>query len=423
MKKFSRLPLISWLLYDWASSPFSVLLNTFIFATYFTEKVAVNKIEGAAQWGYAAALAGLIVALCSPILGAIADYEGRRKPWLFGLTILTVISALALWFVKPQPSDISWALCWIVLGTIGLETSTVFYNSMLNDLAPAGFLGRISGWGWGLGYLGGLCALFLSLKIFITGNGAAWLGLNLDTAEQIRICGPLVAIWLLLFSLPIFLFTTDRPSTGRGFALATQIGLRSLWKTLKTLIISRQHHNILFFLLARMLYIDGLITVFAFGGIYAAGVFNMSTAEIIQFGIAMNLAAGLGAGIFAWLDDARGPKLTILLALSLMILCGIGILIVKSKLWFWTLGMGLSLGVGPVQAASRSLFIRVAPRELITEFFGLYAFSGKATSFLGPWILGITTTVFNSQRIGMSTVFVFMIIGGVLLSYGVRVDR
>lgn len=405
--------IISWCLFDWSISPFSVLIITFIFATYFTEKVAVNKIIGTTQWGEASGFAGLIVAVLSPFLGAIVDHEGRRKPWLAILTIIICISSAALWFVKPEVSYVAWALFWVILGTMAVETSTVFYNSMLNELVPPHFLGRLSGWGWGSGYVGGLVALVLALYLFIT-QGSAWFGLDETTAEHVRICGPLVAVWVIIFSWPLFVFTPDRPSTGLGFIQSIRAGLHSLGRIFRLL--HQEYRNILIFLVARMLYIDGLMTIFAFGGIYAAGVFHMGIAEIIQFGIAMNLAAGTGAAILGWLDDARGPKLTILLSLLLMIVCGIGMILVHSKLWFWILGMGLSLGVGPVQAASRSLLIRISPPELITELFGLYNFSGKATAFAGPWVLALVTHWFDSQRAGLSTVFFFMIAGGLLLS-------
>lgn len=412
-KKSSRRAIIAWFLFDWAISPFSVLITTFIFATYFTEKVAINKIIGTTQWGEVAGLAGFIVAIFSPIFGAIADSQGRRKPWLKISVPIIVVASAALWFVKPETDYVVWALFWVALGTMAIEFSTLFYNAMLNELAPPSFLGRLSGWGWGAGYAGGLVALILALNLFVL-KGGAWLGLHSIDAS-IRICGPLVAIWVITFSWPLFVFTPDRPSTDINLIQATRTSLRSLGDMLQLL--RQQYKNILIFLIARMLYIDGLITVFAFGGIYAAGVFNMSMTEVIQFGIGMNIAAGIGAALLGWMDDARGPKLTILCALLLMIVCGVGILLVKSKLLFWILGMGLSLGVGPTQAASRSLLIRISPPELITELFGFYNFSGRATSFVGPWILGLVTALFNNQRAGMSTVFFFMAAGGLLLLF------
>jgi MFS transporter, UMF1 family len=399
---------ISWCFFDWGISAFPVLITTFIFGAYFTEKVAVNKIIGTAQWGEINGLAGLIVALLSPILGAIADRQGRRKPWLLVLACFIFIAAGALGWVKPEVSYVQWALLWVAVGTAAVEISNVFYNAMLSELAPPDFLGRFSGWGWGAGYIGGLLALIIALFLYS------------KTPVPIRICGPLVAIWVLLFTWPLFVFTPDRPGTGIGMRKAIVAGLASLKQLLKLL--GRDYRNILILLIARMIYIDGLITVFAFGGIYAAGVFNMSLTQIIEFGIGMNAAAGVGAAVFGWLDDARGPKLTILLALLFMIVCGVAILLIHNKIWFWIFGMGLSLGVGPVQAASRSLLIRLSPPELIGELFGLYNFSGKATSFAGPWLLALTTHWFNSQRAGMASAFLFMLLGGLLLLY-VRYER
>ncbi|MBS0351524.1 MAG: MFS transporter [Proteobacteria bacterium] len=404
-KLLARKKVIAWCLFDWATSPFSVLITTFIFANYFTQQVAINNIIGTAQWGEVNGAAGLIVAFLSPVLGAIADYDGRRKPWLMALTPIMIISAAALWFVKPEHDYVVWALTWVMVGTMAIEISMVFYNAMLNELVPANFLGRLSGLGWGFGYVGGIVALIIALLLIQTLP---------SEAQPVRLCGPLVAVWVLAFAWPLFAFTPDRPFSGQGWYANIKQGIESLIKTLSLL--RFEYRNILIFLIARMLYIDGLITVFAFGGIYAAGVFHMTLTEVIEFGIGMNISAGLGAVIFGWLDDSKGPKLTILATLSLMVACGIGILLVDSKLWFWILGMGLSLGVGPVQAASRSLLIRIAPAHLITELFGLYNLSGRATSFIGPWVLALFTHWFYSQRVGMSTVFLFMVTGGIMLA-------
>lgn len=407
-----------WALYDWANSAFPTLITTFIFSTYFTEKVAINKIVGTHQWGDAIALAGLIIAITSPVFGAIADHEGRRKPWLFIFTLLCIVGSALLWTVHPHPNAAQWALTWVVVGTIGLEVGMVFYNAMLSDLAPESHTGRWSGWAWGIGYFGGLTALVIALFVFIKGD-VSWLHLDTNSSEQIRIVGPFVALWFALFSWPLFVFTPDRPSTGLGLITAAR---RGVLKLISTLISLRNLKEIFKFLVARMLYIDGLNTVFSFGGIYAAGTFGMNIGEVIQFGIAMNVAAGLGAIAFAWLDDFRGAKPTVLISLVILIVCATGMLITHSKLHFWLLGMGLSICVGPVQAASRSLLIHIAPKEIITEMFGLYAFSGKATAFIGPWLLGLVTLYTNSQRWGMATVLGFFIVGGLIL-LSVRTSR
>ncbi len=263
---------------------------TFIFADYFTEKVAVNQILGTSQWANAVAIAGVFVALCSPVVGAIADHEGRRKPWLAGFAFLSIVSAALLWFSHASSSYVTWTLVWVAIGLIGLEVSVVFYNAMLRDIAPKNYIGRISGWGWGVGYLGGLASLVITLFVFVKGN-PSWL--DKGTYEHVRICGPFVAVWFALFALPLFFFTPDRPSTGLPLLTAMRLGLRELVKTLRNL---KEYKEILKFLLARLFYIDGLNTIFAFGGIYAAGVFGLSFSQVIEFGIAMNIAAGLGAG-------------------------------------------------------------------------------------------------------------------------------
>ena len=411
-KKLKR-GVVAWCIYDWANSAFPTLILTFIFSTYFTEKIAINKIVGTAQWGNAIAVAGLLIAVSSPLFGAIADREGRRKPWIAIFAIIAIISSSVLWYAKPSSDYVMWTLVWVSLGLIGVEVSVVFYNAMLRDLAPKKYIGRISGWGWGVGYFGGLTCLIIALFAFIY-NEASWLGLNRHSYEQIRIVGPYVAIWYLIFALPLFIWTQDRPSTRIGYRQALRLGASQLLTTLKRL---PQHREIFKFLIARMIYTDGLNTVFAFGGIYAATTFGMNFAEVVQFGISLNVAAGVGAIGFAWLDDAIGPKRTILMTLLIMFLSGVGMLLVHSKLAFWILGIFLSICVGPIQAASRSFMVRVAPPPLVTELFGLYAFSGKATGFVGPWLVGAFTLLFGSERIGMSTPLAFLLAGGIVLCF------
>jgi UMF1 family MFS transporter len=414
---FSQIPnkrsIIAWCFYDWANSSFFTVVLTFIFATYFTKKVALNTILGTAQWGYAIALSGLLIAIIGPILGAIVDQKGRRKPWIFIFSCLTVIASALLWFIKPEISYVTLSLGCLVVGVVSIEIAIIFYNAMLKDLAPKNYVGRISGWAWGCGYAGGLLCLSVALFVFVQGD-PAWLGLSAKHAEHIRICGPLVAIWFGLFSLPLFFFTKDRESTGTPLKQAIRIALKQLWHTLISL---KDYKELLKFLIARMLYIDGLNTIFAFGGIYAAGTFGLSFAEVIQFGIAMNVAAGVGAVSFAWLDDWFGAKATILFALGMILIFATGILLVKTKLLFWVFGMGVSICIGPIQSASRSMMVRLSPHGKVTEMFGLYALSGKATAFIGPWLLGVLTIYFNSQRIGLSSVLAFLLSGGILLCF------
>lgn len=411
-KKASFLSLFSWCLFDWANSSFSTIVITFIFSTYFTQAIAANKIIGTAQWGDAMALAGIIIAILSPILGAIADHHGKRKPWLALFSLITIISAALLWYAKPELAYVHFTLTCVVLGTIGMEVGMVFYNAMLSDIAPKEFLGRLSGWAWGMGYIGGLVALVIALFVLL--NHSAWFGLNLKTEEQVRICGPMVAIWFTLFGWPLFAFTPDQPRSGLGMYRSMLKGLHSLYLTLRK---AREHKNIMIFLLGRMLYTDGLNTLFTFGGIYAAGTFGMSYSKIIMYGIMMNISAGIGSGVLAWLDDYKGSKFTILFSIILMVTAGLGTLLVTSELWFWLLSWIVGLCVGPIQAASRSYIIRITPPAMITEMFGLFALSGKATAFVGPWLVGLITLWTQSQRLGMSTVMIFMLSGAALLFF------
>ncbi|MGH6918060.1 MAG: MFS transporter, partial [Geminicoccaceae bacterium] len=238
-------------------------------------------------------------------------------------------------------------------------------------------------------------------------------GLDKESAEQIRVVGPLVAVWLLVFSIPIVLFTPDTKSTGVPMLEAVRRGLRQLHGTFMNL---WQHRQTALFLVARMIYTDGLNTLFAFGGIFAAGTFGMPMAEVIKFGILLNVTAGIGALGFAWVDDWIGAKPTILIALAGLIVTGAIAISVQDVTWFWIAGAFLGIFVGPAQAASRSLMGRIAPPEMRGEMFGLYALSGKASAFLGPFVLGTVTYLTASQRLGMATILAFFVVGGILLA-------
>jgi UMF1 family MFS transporter len=406
-----RLGQISWALYDWANSAFSAVIVTFVFATYFSQGIAADSVSGTAQWGWAMTVSGIAIAVISPILGAIADAGGRRKPWLLVFTAVTVAGCFLLWYARPDPGYVVFALVVVAIANLSFEIAGVFYNAMLPELVSRDYIGRLSGWAWGLGYAGGLACLILALFAFIQ-TDTPLLGLDKDAAEHVRVSGPLVGIWFALFSLPLFLFTPDRQSKGLPAAEAVRQGLAQLKRTFANL---RRYRAILHFLIARMIYTDGLNTLFAFGGIYAAGTFGMSTAEVIQFGILLNVTAGLGALGFAWLDDRIGAKRTILIALVGLFACGTAAVLATSTLAFWIAGGLLGIFVGPTQAASRSLMARMAPPEVRTEMFGLYALTGKITAYIGPFLLGTVTYWTGSQRWGVATILAFFVIGGLLL--------
>ncbi len=407
----SRLGIVSWAIYDWANSAHAAVITTFVFSAYFVKGVVADPVRGTEIWGYAISIAGILIALLSPPLGAIADQAGRRKPWIFWFTVALALATAALWYVKPDPSYALLALVLIVVATVAFEMATVFYNAMLPGLAGRERIGRVSGWAWGFGYFGGLACLGLAFVGFVDAD-VPWFGLDKSAAEHVRATGPLVALWLAVFALPLFLFTPDTARTAATWGQAVKSGLKTLVQTIRD---HRLHRPIIWFLAARMAYTEGLNTLFAFGGIYAAGTFGMDFSELILFGVGMNVTAGIGAALFAWLDDWFGPKRTIIGAVVMLGVLGGILLVIDSKTMFWVFGLPLGLFVGPAQSASRSLMAHMAPPALRNEMFGLYALSGKITAFVGPALLAWVTAAAASQRAGMATILAFFVIGLVLL--------
>jgi UMF1 family MFS transporter len=406
-----RRGLAAWCLFDWANSAFPTIVTTFLFSAYFTDYVAETHAIGQSLWSFANGLAALAVALVSPVLGAIADQGGRRKPWLFVLSLVSVVATAALWFVRPEAEMVVYALVVAAVATLGFELGFTFYNAMLPDLAPRGYVGRLSGWGWGIGYAGGLACLGISLVVFVQPDPAPF-GLDRAAAEHVRIVMPFAALWFAVFALPLFLWTPDRPATNRPLGAIVRGGLAELAETLRQL---RRYRMIVRFLIAKMIYIDGLNTLFVVGGTFAAGVLGMSVAEVLLFGILLNVAAGAGAFAFAWVDDWLGAKPTILIALAALMLLGGAALFVDDKLWFYVLATALGVFLGPAQAASRSFMARLAPPAQRTEFFGLYNLAGKVTAPVGPLLVGAVTWLFDSQRAGMAVIIPFFLVGALLL--------
>jgi UMF1 family MFS transporter len=406
-----RRALVSWCLFDWANSAFPTIVTTFLFSAYFTDYVAAAPAEGQTLWSLANGLAALAVALASPLLGAIADQGGRRKPWLFALSVVSVAGTAALWFVRPDPGMVVYALVVAGIATLGFELGFTFYNAMLPDLVPPDRLGRLSGWGWGLGYAGGLSCLALSYVVFVQPDPPPF-GLDRGAAEHVRIVMPVAAAWFAAFALPLFLWAPDRPPTRRPLGAIVRRGFAELATTVRQV---RRYRTIVRFLVAKMIYMDGLNTLFVVGGAFAAGVFGMSVGEVLVFGILLNVAAGAGAFGFAWVDDWLGAKPTILIALAALTFLGAAVLFVGDKAWFYGIATALGLFLGPVQASSRSLMARLAPPAQRTEFFGLYNLAGKATAPLGPLLVSGVTWLFDSQRAGMATILPFLVLGGLLL--------
>jgi UMF1 family MFS transporter len=401
----------AWALYDWANSAFPTVVSTFVIAAYFAQGVAPDPATGQAMWGWMQTAAGLAIAVLSPVLGAVADAGGRRRLMLLICTVVTSVFTALIWFATPQPESMLWALTCVGVATVGFELGTVFYNSMLPQVAPLERLGRISGLAWGLGYAGGLACLAVSLLLLVRPDPSP-LGLDRANAEHVRATAVLVAVWMLGFGWPVLLALPDPAGARPGWKAAARNGLAEILSVLRGL---PRRPAMARFLVARLFYTDGLNTLFAFGAIFAAGVFGMTFEEILLFGIALNVTAGLGAAGFGLLEDRLGSRQTILVALAAMIVIGFGLVIVESKTMFWGLAMALGIFMGPAQSASRSYMAAMAPPGEVSAHFGLFALSGRITGFLGPAALAVVTGITGNQRMGMATVLVFLAIGAAIM--------
>jgi UMF1 family MFS transporter len=437
-----RSAVIAWIFFDWAAQPYFTLITTFVFAPYFATHVASDPASGQSLWGFATAAAGILIALMSPVLGAIADASGRRKPWIAAFGALLVIGSSLMWIGKPgDPSVIPPLLIAFAIATVGVEFATVFNNAMMPSLVPPDRIGRLSGTGWATGYVGGILSLILVLGFLAaspdTGRTLFGLmplfGLDPVTHQGDRITGPLSGVWFIIFVLPMFLLTPDYPAK-RPVREALREGLAELRQTLSEL---PRQKSLAAFLLANMVYTDGLVSLFAFGGIYAAGTFGWNTIQIGTFGILLAIAGAFGAWMGGKLDDRLGPKRVIAGSMTILLLSVIWILTVDrdsilfikvappvrggglfaatAEQAYLVLGCLIGMAGGPLQAASRTLLIHLAPKDRIAQCFGLFALTGKLTSFVGPLLIGIITAITASQKAGMAVLVVFFVAGLMLL--------
>ncbi len=403
------LAVASWVLYDWSYGAFSTVVSTFVVATYVTQAVAQNPASGASAWAGAQAVAGLVIAILAVPLGAVADRGGRRRLMLAICTSIMVAATLALWTVRPHAGDLVRALSLVVVGTVAFEIATVFYNAMLPGLARPGRLGRLSMLAWGAGYAGGLCCLSLCLLLL---SHAGALGLDRVRFHHVRACAVVAGLWIAAFGWPVVVFVPEATSR-RPWGAAIRGGIADLCRTWAYAI---TQPGLRTFLLARTFYTDGLIALFAFGGIYAAGRFGLDAAGVMMFGIRLTIAAGLGTLVFAFLEDRIGAKTTALASVLALAAFGTAVLVVEQRATFLWLATALGLFVGPAQAASRSLMAQIAPPEARCAYFGLFALSGRVTGFLGPLALSLVTGLTGSLTAGMAVIVVFLLVGAALLA-------
>jgi UMF1 family MFS transporter len=404
MPPIHRREVVSWSLYDFANSAFTTLIVTFIFSRYYATVVSDDPLRGAVLWTRAVNISAVTVAVLMPVLGAIADHSGRKKLFLFIATAQTVVFTALLFFAGP--GDALWAGAVFVIANIGFEGGQVFYNGFLPEISDRKTMGRVSGLAWGLGYVGGLLALALGLGMY-----SGWVpdtdGLN------VRASTLLVAAWFAVFSIPMFLWVRERaPRRSASPGEYAVIGFRRVADTFRHL---RTFGEAAKLLLARLIYNDGLTTVFTMASIYVGATLGMGFGEVLVMGIAINVAAGLGAAAFGFVDDRIGGKRTIQITLVVLVVATVLGSLARSTTAFWIAATLIGLMAGPNQSASRSLLSRFVPEAKQAEFFGFFAFSGKLSSVAGPFLYGLLLTLTESHRIAMGSIGLFFTLGFFIL--------
>ena len=440
---------LSWAAFEWARNPYVILVTIYIFAPYFSTTIVGDPVKGQGLLGYTNAISGFLIALLAPFLGAIADKSGRRKPWIMVFVAIMVPAIYLLWFAKKDGGGIGIypTLGLIIVIAIMFEFSAVFHNAMLPSIAPLSKVGSISGLALALGNVGGLLLMVFVLYAFALPGTVDWFfipeaplfGLDQDAEEHNRIVGPMAAIWLLVFSLPLFLFTPDGRNTTFTLKQSVSQGLKEVWMTVRTV---SHYSNVALYLLARMIFNDGLVGILIFSGVYAAGTFGWDAISLLIFGIVTSLSAAIGAVIGGVIDDRFGSKVAILIAVggtAFLLVIGVSLqpgslfyfidvtpdVAVWSSPYFKTLpevlyflntqlfGMFITVGF----ASARTMMARISPPELVTQFFGLYALSGTATAFIAPLLVGFFTALFESQRAGLASLIGLLVVGFVMMIF------
>jgi UMF1 family MFS transporter len=406
MRELGRRDVVGWALYDFGSSAFNTLVVTFIFSRFFADVIATGD-SGEIIWGRSLNISAVVVALLMPVLGAIADYSGRKKTFLTGFALLSIAFTVLLFFMGP--GQVWPAALLFILANIGFESSNVFYNAFLPEIADSTTIGRISGFGFFLGYMGGLIALAISL-----GMVSGWV----PSTDYLNVRSTLLlaAAWYFAFSLPMFLGVKERAERRTApFGEYVRQGFQRLGATTRHI---RELREAAKLLIARMIYNDGLVTIIGMASIYAGAVLGMSLDAVLRMAIALNVAAGIGAFGFGFLDDRIGGKKTLMITLVGLIAAGALGVATRTAGGFWVAATLIGIMMGPNQSASRSLLAKLVPEHKHAEAFGLYAFSGKMSSLLGPFAY---TTVLSltgrNHRLAMSTILLFFVVGLFILFF------
>lgn len=435
-----------WYFFDFASQPYNTLLLTFIFGPYFAKVASaqfmgqgmeetVAEAQAQAFWGFGLTVTGLIIAFLAPVLGAIADGSGRRMIWIWIFSAFYVLGALGLWWLVPDIPNLTLAVVMFGIGLIGMEFATTFTNALLPDLGTRDDIGAISGSGFAFGYFGGVIALFIMLLLFAENGdtGRTLIGLepafgllDAETLQGTRFVGPFTAIWFILFMIPFFLWVKE-PKRVNYVSQSVGASLLGLWISIKSL---RYRNSLAAYLGSAMFYRDALNGLFGFGGVYAVGVLGWQVTQIGIFGILTAVTAGVASWIGGRWDKKLGPKPVIVT--SIVVLIGVCITLAAMSremlfgvalpdgsrvpdIVFYICGALIGAAGGTVQASSRTMMVRHTRPERAAEAFGLFALSGKATSFLAPALIALVTTLSNNQQIGITPLVGLFSLGLVLL--------
>lgn len=404
---------VAWSLWDWGSSGFAQITLTFVFTVYLTGAVGEDRPEATAALAYGTGIAGLVIALLAPVIGQRADAAGRRKRSTGIWTALLILTIAATFFVRDDYSFLLLGVILLGLASIFYELASVSYTAMLVQVSTPSNMGRVSGFGWAMGYVGGIILLVVAYFGFIAGDGGL-AGVSTEDGLNIRVVELVAAAWFAVFALPLFFSVPEIPAQpGRPERMGVPASYRKLFADLREMYRSTPHT--LWFLLSSALYRDGLNAVFALGAVLAVTVYGISAGDVLIFGIAANVVSAVGALAGGFVEDRIGPKPVIMGSLWGLVATGVVLLFLEGPLSFWVCGLVLSLFVGPAQSSSRTFLARLAPEGKEGELFGLYATTGRAVSFLAPTLFGLFVTVFMAQRAGIVGILLVLIAGALAL--------
>jgi UMF1 family MFS transporter len=417
---------VAWGFWDWGSAAFNAVVTTFVFSVYLVEGVG-DDVPGpfrASTWlGLSSAAGAVLIAVLAPALGRRADAGGARKRTLFWLTLAVVVLTASLFFVEDDWHFLWLGLVLLAAGSVIFELANVPYFAMLRQVSTPDDVGRVSGFGWAMGYFGGIVLLLLCYFGFVAGDGdtRGFLGVSTDDGLNIRLIAPLAALWFLVFAIPLFLKVPELPPTANadGPRVGVMDSYRGIWVDITQM--WREDRSTLKFLIASAFFRDGLAGVFAYGAVLAVSVYSISKDDVILFGVAANVISAAGALIAGRYDDIVGPRVVIVFSLASMLVCGTALLFVEGPRMFWVFGLGLCLFVGPAQSASRTYLTRITTPGREGQNFGLYAMTGRAVSFMAPLLFAISIWAGNlvlgtdTDRWGIAGIMIVLAVGLVLL--------